>query len=282
MSSVMEDPPARPELDIFDLWARVWARRWLVIGISVLCGAVGLAYALLATPIYRAEVVIVEVHDDALGGAASLANQIGGLASIVGVNLSGINGDNNGRAVLQSRHLTEEFIRRYVPLDRIIEKAGPHRTMWYAVKEFREQILQINEDTRANTITVSVDWKDPATAARYANLYAALANELVRNRTLSEATRNITYLNDQIEKTNVVELRRVMYNLVETETKRLMLANSRSEYAFTVVDPAVVPELKFSPRRARIVIALTVIGGIFGCFVAFAFDVYERRRKSRS
>jgi uncharacterized protein involved in exopolysaccharide biosynthesis len=73
-----------------------------------------------------------------------------------------------------------------------------------------------------------------------------------------------------------------MYNLVETETKRLMLANSRSEYAFTVVDPAVVPELKFSPRRARIVVALTVIGGIFGCFVAFAFDVYERRRKSRA
>jgi uncharacterized protein involved in exopolysaccharide biosynthesis len=270
----------RSELDLFELWNRVWRRRWLVIAITGVFAVASVAYALLATPTYKSEVVIVEVREDSLGGAATLANQLGGLASIVGVNLSGLGGDNNGKAVLDSRHLTEEFIRRYVPIETIIKQAGPRRTMWYAVKNFRDSVLTIREDVRANKIIVGIEWEDPGVAARYANEYVALANELVRNRTLAEATRNINYLNQQIEKTTVLELRRVMYNLIETETKRLMLANSRTEYAFTVVDPAVTPELRASPQRARLVITFTFIGGVLGSLLALLLHARERRRMS--
>jgi hypothetical protein len=94
---------------------------------------------------------------------------------------------------------------------------------------------------------VAIDWTDPATAAQWANGFVALANELLRTRALVESKRNIAYLNDQISKTDVVELRRVLYGLIESETKTLMLANGRPEYAFRVVDPAVPPELKTRP-----------------------------------
>jgi uncharacterized protein involved in exopolysaccharide biosynthesis len=154
--------------------------------------------------------------------------------------------------------------------------------MWYAVKAFREQKLNISQDLRSGKTTVSVDWKDPRTAALFANQYVALANELVRNHTLVEATRNIKYLNEQADQTTVVELRRVMYNLIETETKRLMLANSRVEYAFTVIDPAVSPEMRASPRRTRIVITFTLVGGILGCLVALAAHSLQRRRRRAS
>ena len=55
---------------------------------------------------------------------------------------------------------------------------------------------------------------------------------------MTDSSRNIQYLKDQIAKTDVVQLQGVMYSLVEAEMKTLMLANARSEYAFTVVDPA--------------------------------------------
>ncbi len=275
----MSAAQAAEEFDVFELWNRLWRRRWLVIGISAVFAIIGVVRALLAEPMYRAEVVIVEVRDDGMGGAASIANQLGGLASIVGMNLSGADGNKNGKQVLSSRNLAEEFIRRYVPIEEIIEKPGPTRTMWYAVKSFRENALDIREDTREDKISVSVEWKDPKRAAQYANQYVALANEMVRSRTLAEATRNITYLNEQIDKTTVLELRRVMYNLIETETKRLMLANSRSEYAFTVIDPAVAPELRFSPKRAQMVIIFTFVGGFLGCLVALAAHTLAQRRQ---
>jgi len=271
--------PAHGEIDLFELWSRVWRRRWMVIAISAVFVAASVTYALLAKPMYRAAVVIVEVHDDALGGAASLANQLGGLASMVGVNIGGMKSDNNGVAVLNSRHLTEEFIRRNSLVNKIIEMPGPHRTMWYAVKAFRDSALTIREDTRANKIEVEVEWEDPRLAAEYANQYVALANELVRVRTLTEATRNIEYLNEQIEKTTVVELRRVMYSLIETETKRLMLANSRTEYAFTVIDPAVTPEMRASPKRTQLVVTFTFVGGVLGSLLALLLDARSRRRQ---
>jgi len=271
--------PAHGEIDLFELWSRVWRRRWMVIAISAVFVAASVTYALLAKPMYRAAVVIVEVHDDALGGAASLANQLGGLASMVGVNIGGMKSDNNGVAVLNSRHLTEEFIRRNSLVNKIIEMPGPHRTMWYAVKAFRDSALTIREDTRANKIEVEVEWEDPRLAAEYANQYVALANELVRVRTLTEATRNIEYLNEQIEKTTVVELRRVMYSLIETETKRLMLANSRTEYAFTVIDPAVTPEMRASPKLTQLVVTFTFVGGVLGSLLALLLDARSRRRQ---
>jgi uncharacterized protein involved in exopolysaccharide biosynthesis len=60
-----------------------------------------------------------------------------------------------------------------------------------------------------------------------------------------------------------------MYNLIESETKTLMLANARAEYAFTVVDPAVVPEERVSPRRTLMVLSGLFIGMVVGVLIAW-------------
>ena len=50
-------------------------------------------------------------------------------------------------------------------------------TLWHAVKRFRELVLTIREDDANGITTVSIEWTDPAVAARWANDYVALANE---------------------------------------------------------------------------------------------------------
>ncbi len=47
----------------------------------------------------------------------------------------------------------------------------------------------------------------------------------------------------------------------------LMLANAREEYSFMVIDPAVAPEIRFSPKRKQLVVLGTLLGGIFGLFL---------------
>jgi uncharacterized protein involved in exopolysaccharide biosynthesis len=264
--------------DLFALWRMAWDSKYLILGCAAFFGLLAVYYALTATQIFRAEAVVAEVHDSNMSGAASLANQLGGLASIAGINLSG--GANSGResqAFLQSRRLVEEFIQGEDLLPKLNEKSTKPLTLWRAVKQFREGVLTIREDKRTGLTTVAIEWRDPVIAANWVNKFVAYANELLRTRALNSSTRNIEYLNKQIAKTSAVEIQRVMYNLIEAETKTLMLANARTEYAFTVVDPAVTPELRIRPQRTFIVLAATLIGGMFGFLVA-----YIRRRLAQS
>ena len=107
---------------------------------------------------------------------------------------------------------------------------------------------------------MTVEWTDPVVAENWANGIVSLANELMRAKALVDSQRNIEYLKKQIAATNVVEMQRVMYGLVESETKTLMLANARADYAFTVVDPAVVPEARVRPKRRLMVLTGVAIG----------------------
>src|SRR5690606_23870708 len=108
------------------------------------------------------------------------------------------------QAILESRRLVAEFIERLALLPEL--SSSDSQSLWLAVKRFQETVVSIREDETQGTTTVAVDWTDPAVAAQWANEFVALANELIRRRALDEATRNIEYLNKQIERTNVVEV----------------------------------------------------------------------------
>ena len=58
----------------------------------------------------------------------------------------------------------------------------------------------------------------------------------------------------------------VMFNLMEELTKKIMIANVREEYAFKVIDPAVVPEKKYAPSKRNKVIVSIIIGLLLSAF----------------
>ena len=262
----------------------LWRYRYLVIAVTFVAGLIAVFLALTATEIYRAEVTIIQVRDQRMtGSAAPLLNQLSGLATLAGVTLPGAARTEQAQGVLQSRRLAEEFITRYNLLPVLWEGADPDQpqSMWLAVTQFREGVVEIAEDARRGTTTVYMEWKDPEVAARWANEYVALCNSLMRDRALDETTRNIKYLNEQIAATNVVELQRVMYDLVRNETQTLMLANAREEYAFSIIDPAVPPEERISPQRRVIVMIGLVLGGVAGAVLAFGLHFWSRYRNSK-
>jgi uncharacterized protein involved in exopolysaccharide biosynthesis len=265
------------ELDVVALWEIIWDSKYLILFICALCGLAAVLFAITATPKFRADVVIAEVHDSGLKGAASLTNQLGGLASLAGINLPSSGSDHDAQAVLQSRRLVEEFIKSQNLLSVLIPDTKKSQTLWFAVKQFRDSVVSIREDKRTNLTTVAIEWTNPKTAAQWANSFVALANELVRTRALDDSSRNIAYLNKQIAQTNVVDMQRVIYNLIESEMKTLMLANARAEYAFTVIDPAVPAEVRSSPKRTLISLSGFAIGLMIGVIAAFTRERLVRR-----
>jgi len=270
------------QVDVVALLQVVWRYRYFIATVAAACGLAAVFLALSATHVYRAEIVVTEAGDEGMGGLASLANQFGGLASMAGVRLEKDGAGVDAQAVLRSRRLVEEFVKRNDLMKELLPIAGDPPSLWFAVNAFREKVLAIVDDDDRGTTTIEMKWTDPKLTARWANEFVALANQLIRTRALDESSRNIKYLNDQIAKTNVVEIQRVMYNLIENETKTHMLANGRQEYAFTVVDPAVVPERRIWPRRTLMVLTGGVLGVVLGVILALAHDFWSRYRTKES
>jgi uncharacterized protein involved in exopolysaccharide biosynthesis len=99
------------DFNVFELWRAFLTEKW-TIAISALAGtALAMLAALLMTPIYRANVLLMPQSDSA-GSRPRVSGQLGGLASLAGIGLQGSgNEKNRAIAVVRSRAVIEEFIR---------------------------------------------------------------------------------------------------------------------------------------------------------------------------
>lgn len=269
-------------IDLIHLCYIAWRHR---VGFTVacsLCVIAALVIALTMTPIFRSEITVTHARDSEMnenGTGAELSSQIGSLASLAGINVPDMQGqDQQSDAVLNSDRLIREFITRYNLLPQLSTDPEHPITLWRGVRNFKRSVLVIAKDDRKGVTTVDVKWTNPRTAALWANNFVALANDLIRSRAQDEATRNLAYLNEQIDKTSVVEVRTMLYALVETETRKLMLVNSRPEYAFVVVDPGVAAEVRDSPKRTLIVSVGLIIGLLIGILTATVLERFARER----
>jgi uncharacterized protein involved in exopolysaccharide biosynthesis len=280
MESVVRSVDVEDEIDLTKIAKVLWHYKWLIAATTLVAALIAVVVALTAPVVYRAQAVVSKVEVDGMNAAASLANQFGGLANLAGINLGAGSASHEAQAVLHSRRLAVEFIERNKLLSELSHGGSKPLTLWKAVNKFKQNVVSIREDKRTGLTTIIVNWHDPAIAAKWANELVVLANELIRARALADSTRNIDYLNEQIANTKVVELQNVMYNLIENETKTLMIANARAEYAFTLIDPAVTPEIRESPKRTLIVLFGVALGFIFGLIAVFICNVFASRKKN--
>ena len=130
-------------------------------------------------------------------------------------------------------------------------------------------------------IIIAVEHFSPFIAQQWVNWLIEDINLTMKKRDVIEATKSTEFLMAQIEKTNVADIRVVLYKLVEEQAKTIMFANVRDEYVFKTIDPALVPEEKLKPKRALIVIVSTFFAGVIGVFIVLIrFYISNNRRKS--
>lgn len=258
---------------------------------AAVCGTlIGLIAAFTLTPIYRAEIVALPVQSrtgaDLLGG---LVSRIGDLGALAGIGLESTDSrKTEALAVLRSREFTYEFLTDEHLLRRLFEDtwdAGREQwkvDRWHAEPTledgflfFDERVRHILEDRQSGLITLTIDWHDRHEAARWANQLIDRLNIRMRERAITDASKSIEYLTSQLEKTELVELRQSIFELLEAQMQSIMIARVHEEYAFTVVDRPTAPdEDKFVwPKRFLFV----VFGFLFGGIGAYAFWILKAR-----
>jgi uncharacterized protein involved in exopolysaccharide biosynthesis len=219
----------------------------------------GGAIGLLRDRDYEATTMLSPVAEDPstsrLGGIAALASQYSGLASLAGIALPGSGKKDEAIAVLQSELLTEQYVKDNDLLPILFSSTwdsvsgkwktdDPKKipTLWRANRYFKGTIRSVVDDKRSGLIEMRIRWKDPKLAAAWANGIVKAANSYLRDKAIREAERDITYLNEQVSKTNVIEAQRTIYSLLAQELNKEMVARGREEYALKVIDPAFAPE----------------------------------------
>ncbi|GAB0056227.1 hypothetical protein SIID45300_00532 [Candidatus Magnetaquicoccaceae bacterium FCR-1] len=284
-------PSEDGEIDVFKLIAMLWQAKGLIALVTVVCIALALTYAFMATPIFKADVLLEPAGDDAKKGGAMA--QLGGLAAMAGINIGG-GGTSKDAAIakLKSRIFIEEFIRDENLLPVLFEEhwdaaakgwkeQDPKKqpSLFQGVEMFQKSLLKIMEDKKTGLVTLTLEWKDAKQTAQWANLLVERVNRHLRGLAIEEARRNIDYLNGELAKAMILELKQVIASLTEDQIKKIMLANGRLEFAFKVIDPAVVPERRIWPKRAMIVVLGSVGGVILGVMAVFMRHGWRARKE---
>ena len=279
---------------------RILRESWVaILLLTVGCGLTAVIIALMMRPVYRAEVLLAPAATEAGAGSSlsRLAGQYAPLAGLIG-NMDSSGGFENKEvrlATLRSRRFTEDFIRDEKLLPVLFQKDWDHAadrwkvrngkpstpTMFDAVRMFNEDIRTVSEDRRTGLITLAIEWSDPDVAAQWSNELVARANESLRQRAIEESQRSITFLEEELQKANVVERQQIIYNLIESKTREIMMASSRKDFAFVIIDPAVAPQPGHfvRPRRTVIAAAGLFLGFLIGVTYASVRWVNKPRRE---
>ena len=301
--------PQDDEIDLRELFGVLWKGKWWIIGITALFAIASVVYALSLPNEYKATAIVAPASSDSGNGLGRAAAQLGGLASLAGINLGG--GESNDAVIameiMKTWGFQENFIEKHnleapifaakgwnqstneliideelydVNQGKWIREAPKGKavkpTSWELHKEFRDN-LSISQDKDSGLIRVSFTHYSPELSQKITSFLIEDVNALLKERALADATKNINYLEKQILRTSLSDMQGVFYTLIEEQTKTKMLADVSDEYVFKYVSEAMLPEEKFAPKRALICVFGVMLGGILSVFLVLILGFIKKK-----
>lgn len=283
------------EVDLLKLWQAIWEGKLIIIGISAVFAITSVFYALSQPNIYQATVLLAPANSQGgVAGLSKMAGQLGGFASIAGLNLGGGSTDKTGLAieVLKSRRFIENFITTHELLAPLMaakswdkesntlifneEVYDPNSNTWlpsdigekstmpslWQAYQYFQRIVSVNTDKETGMITLTIDFYSPERATQWLKWLVEDINATMRESDNEEAKNSIDFLSVKLQETKLADMKEVFYQLIEEQTKTLMLAEVSKEYVFKTIDPPNAPETKARPKRPLIVVLGTMLGGM--------------------
>jgi len=262
------------ELDVVAFMRIIWRRRWWIFLTTILVTIGGVAYALMAEEMFRAEVVVVPTvgGDSKSGARGGLMSAFGGLASMAGISLGGGGSVEENLAVLTSRTFVSEFIKS----NNLKAQLTKNELSDWKLHRIFVRMLDVQDNPRSNLIRVGLTWRDPVRAASWVNKLIVALNDHLRREAIERSNENLKYLQTELQRTRIEEMRLALYELISQEQKKAMVANTQQEFAFRVLDKAVAPEERNSPKRKKIVLIAMITGLFLALLIVFVREAVDR------
>ena len=253
------------EIDIKSLFKIILINRRLIITFTALFAIIALIYSLTLSNIYQSTALLSPVGDQSSSGQ-SISN-IGGLASLAGINISSTSGGNSTKAITKITTLSffEENILPNIFLPDLMavrtwDKKGTllYMILSYSVqtgkwneiphpqksfKAFKDR-LQVSQDYDTKFLTISIKHESPHIAKEWAELVVNEINDSFRAKDKREAESAMKFLNTQMALTNYTEIKQVVAEILKQKMQQLALIETNEFYVFSYLDQPAVARKK--------------------------------------
>ena len=282
------------EINLLELFNVLFKQKIIIVSITVFVSIFGVIFSLSLSNIYTSKSILAPVNassgiNGALGGYSALA----GLA---GVRLPSSDDDDNyikaihkisSLSFFENNILTNIYlpdlmaVRSWNPKTNkvtydedifdtksstwIRDYSYPRQQTPSAQESFevfKRNHLNLNEDKKSGFVTLSIKHQSPYIAKQWAELVVNEINNYYRQKDKLESEKAVSYLNQQILSTSLTEIKEVLAQLLQEETKKLTLIEANQFYVFDYIDPPAVMEKKSEPKRLLICILSAVLGGM--------------------
>ena len=190
-------------------------------------------------------------------------------------------------AVLTSRRFLENFVEERQLLKVLFPKSWDSENKVWVVD--REDIPQYSDGFELLSSALDISFDKSLISVEFMHgkkdIVAYILNDLIdevnsfiRIQSIAASDKNINFLKNEIANTQLAGSQEMLYRLVETEIQSIMLANTRQDYAFKIIDPAVEPLHPAGPNKKLIVIVGTLLGFILTIFLVFILNFIQISR----
>ena len=285
------------EIDILDIAKNILNYKYFIFILTSIFAVVSVFVALTLPVTYKSTVVLIESEPAA-------TPKIGGVASLVGLDLGGAGSNKTAIAlqVLKSRKFFIDFDnkRNAIPLmlaskwnkkedtlswpegyDQNTQKwtNGSAPSQNYIYDNVYRKLLGVREDPITNIIEISYIHSSPKVSKQIVDWLIIDLNEQLKNDDLYEAEKSLDYLYIELEQAKSLEVRELISSMIKNKLQLKTIANSRKDYRFKVLDPAIAPELKFRPVRSVVCIVITVIGFFISLLMTLIYHYVVKPKK---
>lgn len=275
-----------------------YRRRYVIILIGLLCTGWGLYVGFTAAPTWRSMALLSpsKGFQETGNSISSLAQRLGGAASLLGVSSAG-NDQDRLAALIGSRGFTEDLLKAGLMQEMYPGRwdaqnrrwIGPPPSLEQAVERF-DLLRSVAVDRQTGLIRVGMIAGSPEQAQAWLWRLIEKLNESERARALATAETNLRYLQTALNSETNRDLRDGLLGIVQSQLSTRMLARANKNFAVEVVDRPYLPESRHSPNRKLILFQSGIIGLLLAFFVlalermfpalrAFLRDMTMRNRK---
>jgi LPS O-antigen subunit length determinant protein (WzzB/FepE family) len=281
-------------VDLKELFYVLLDGKRIIVSVTAFVSIIGVIYSLLLPNIYESKALLVPVNSSS--GITGALGGYGSLAGLAGISLPASDDVGNSKKAIQKISSLSFFENNIMPniflpdlmaikswnsntntvvFDKNIYNVNSNtwiRDYSYPQQQipsaqetfevFRTEHLTLSEDKKSGFSTLSVKHQSPFIAKEWAELIVNEVNSFYRQKDKLESEKAVSYLNEQISMTALSEIKQVLAQLLQEETKKLTLVEANEFYVFDYIDPPAVMELKSEPSRAVICILSALLGGM--------------------
>jgi LPS O-antigen subunit length determinant protein (WzzB/FepE family) len=281
-SSFTED-----EIDIKKLLQILWHGKIFIVALTSVFSITAVIYSLTLPNVYQSNALLSPVAESS---SSQAMGNIGGLASLAGIDISSGTGGNVVKSLQKARTfsffrdniLPNIFLPDLVAMNswdednNIIiyneELFNQNTQTWSHLPSDQKshklflEITSLKENNKG-FVTVSVKHRSPYIAQAWAKLIVEQLNDFYRTKDKLEAQLEIDFLNIQMLQTRHTEIKQVIAQLIQQKMQQLTLIEANEFYVFSYLDSPLVMEEKVEPNRKSISILGAVLGGLLGILI---------------